>query len=168
MDGSDEFFVLLKQQQNRSVFSAVRRNWDQSADHRLSFFNVARFSGNLKWRRGASERRRKRKQQTNYTFVIPFVVVLWIMPRRAWHLFPSILSIGFSCYWILTTSPPYLRLSACGSIIQLIRGGLSYAVRLFKEALKNGNEEELVDIFVFVVYIVFCDSRRGTTVFIVV
>ena len=45
---------------------------------------------------------------------------------------------------------------------------------LLKEALKNGNDEELVEIvvvFVVVVYIyIYCtsyDSRRGTTVFIV-
>ena len=48
---------------------------------------------------------------------------------------------------------------------------------LLKEALKNGNEEELVEIVVVVVYRyiyiyihIYCtsyDSRRGTTVFIV-
>ena len=42
-----------------------RRNWDHSADRRVSFFIVARFSGIFKWRRGSSERRRKRRQ-TNY------------------------------------------------------------------------------------------------------
>ena len=108
-------------------------------------------------------------------FVIHFVIVLWIMPRllRARYPFPSILlpAIGFSCCWI-TTNPPYRRLSACGSIIQLIRG-LSYCVVpvLFKEVLLQNQRGRASGDFCFrrlySVLPVASDSRRGA-VFLVV